>query len=178
VMITPSDGGGDIFAGPSSPDTSNPFGGLWFVSKPWGVPEFGLSPSMNPPPAGWTYEGWYMRPDGTFLSTGRFSDVLKVDDRAPYKNADPSLNVDSLLSLWTFPGEDFLQNAPMGWTFPLDVHTPGSMAFVTLEPEPDLSPAPFLHLTAYCKELTPAMVSNVQYPLDTPPLPSGVAVLK
>jgi hypothetical protein len=41
-----------------------------------------------------------------------------------------------------FPGEDYLINAPMGVTFPTDLA--GATVVISIEPEPDNSPAPFL----------------------------------
>ena len=41
-----------------------------------------------------------------------------------------------------FPGEDFLNNAPSGLSFPTTLR--GSVVVVSIEPYPDNSPAPFL----------------------------------
>ena len=171
ILITPSDGGGAIFSGAASPDTSNPFGGVWFVSKPWGEPEFGLT--LLAPPAGWKYEGWYMDQNLMFTSTGKFTDAGASDEMNDHlANADPVE-----MAKWTYPGEDFLVNPPMGQTYPLDLR--GGMAFVTLEPEPDNDPmAPFTLFTLYCKDIADTMHSNLTYPMDTPPMPTGTAVLK
>lgn len=40
-----------------------------------------------------------------------------------------------------FPGEDYLENAPAGLTFPTDLA--GGTAVISIEPFPDDSPAPF-----------------------------------
>jgi hypothetical protein len=40
-----------------------------------------------------------------------------------------------------FPGEDFLENAPAGLTFPTDLA--GGVAVISIEPDPDNSTDPF-----------------------------------
>ena len=40
-----------------------------------------------------------------------------------------------------FPGEDYLQNAPAGLTFPTDLK--GATLVISVEPSPDNSPNPF-----------------------------------
>ncbi len=169
VMITPSDGGGRIF--PPAGDPSNGFSGIWFVSKPWGEPEFGLN--LLAPPSGWKYEGWYMSPAMKFISTGKFTNVSAKDETNAYFSNTDSAYVDSF---WNFPGEDFLTNPPAGETFPLDVR--GGMAFVTLEPDPDNSPMPFTPFTLFCKSLDSTMFSNLAYRQDTPQMPFGQVILK
>jgi len=108
-----------------------------------------------------------------FISTGKFTDVTKKDENNGYLSNVDSAYVDSF---WHYPGEDFLTNAPAGETFPLDVR--GGMAFVTLEPEPDNSAMPFMPFILFCKNIDSSLVSNHAYPLDTPPMPSGQAILK
>lgn len=172
VVITPSDGGGRTFS--PNPDTTRPFCGFWFISKPWGEPEIGLS--LNSPPAGWKYEGWLLHPTLGWISTGKFSDKLLADDANMYlDNLDP-ITVDSFFH---FPGEDFLVNQPSNLppgTFPLDVR--GSMVFVTLEPEPDNSPEPFEWFVLYCHTVANDVPNNVSIALDTPDMPTATAILK
>lgn len=59
-------------------------------------------------PAGWKYEGWAVI-NGTPVSTGTFTSASAADDSAPFSGATAGP---------PFPGEDFLQNAPSGLTFP------------------------------------------------------------
>lgn len=84
-------------------------------------------------PTGWVYEGWVVGDAGP-ISTGTFTEFNAVDSGNPYSgtenNAGPPI-----------PGEDFLLNAPAGETFPLDIR--GRTVVISLEPNPDNSPAPF-----------------------------------
>ena len=107
--------------------------GVWF-----GLPGMPPSATLNLPdlPEGWVYEGWVIGDSGP-LSTGRFTNVDTMDQNAGLptsfggtEQAGPPL-----------PGEDFFNNAPAGETFPLDIR--GRMVVISVEPEPDNSPAPF-----------------------------------
>ena len=82
-------------------------------------------------PAGWAYGGWAVT-GGEPVTTGRFTAVDVADLAAPFSGptAGPP-----------FPGEDFLMNAPAGLVFPTDLA--GGLAVISIEPEPDDSPAPF-----------------------------------
>ncbi len=118
ILATPTDG--------SSMSDEN--SGVWFLDPS------GPSATLNldPLPAGWTYEGWAVI-GGQALSTGTFSDPASADNAAPYSGmaAGPP-----------FPGEDFLNNAPSGLSFPTDL-SEGTIV-ISVEPVPDNSPAPFL----------------------------------
>lgn len=119
IIATPTDGMGN-----------NENSGIWFLDASSGSPEAGLDlPSL---PAGWVYEGWVVV-DGTPITTGTFTSVSGSDNNAPFSGnmAGPP-----------FPGEDFLNNAPEGIAFPLDLA--GSKAVISVEPVPDNSAAPFL----------------------------------
>jgi hypothetical protein len=83
-------------------------------------------------PAGWKYEGWTVI-DGQPVTTGTFTAVDEMDEAAPFSGVDPGP---------PFPGEDFLMNAPSGLTFPTDIR--GGTAVISIEPDPDNSPAPFV----------------------------------
>lgn len=172
MLVSPSDGGG--LTGVDSADGTSPFGGLWFIGKSWNSPEPGLN-LESLAPDGWKYEGWYMHPTVGFISMGRFTDPVKTDESENYFD---SALVD-LVNLWHFPGEDFMINAPAGLTFPIDLVAPdGAMTFVTLEPEPDNSPEPFLTFNLFCKDLANTLNSNTNILLDTPELPSALVTLK
>ncbi|MGQ0643147.1 MAG: hypothetical protein ACT4P6_20570 [Gemmatimonadaceae bacterium] len=119
ILATPTDGGSN----------TNERSGVWFLSLASGSPAAGLTlPTL---PAGWIYEGWAVV-GGRPLTTGRFLNPRAADMSAPYSGttAGPP-----------FPGEDYLRNAPSGLTFPLDLR--GATVAITIEPEPDDSPAPF-----------------------------------
>ncbi len=123
ILATPTDGNGDI-------DESS---GVWFIDNSSGSAIAGLDlPTLDD---GWKYEGWAVI-DGQPVSTGTFSSTSSEDDNAstsPYKgdvnNGPP------------FPGEDYLQNAPSGLTFPTDLK--GMTIVISVEPNPDNSPLPF-----------------------------------
>ncbi len=125
-----SSSGTYILATPTDMDDSNEASGIWFLDNSSGAPEAGLSlPTL---PAGWAYEGWAVI-DGTPVSTGTFISASGADDSAPFSG--PSSGP-------PYPGEDFLQNAPNGLSFPTDLT--GGTAVISIEPVPDNSPAPFV----------------------------------
>lgn len=106
--------------------------GIWF-GTPGAPPTSGLIlPTLSP---GWKYEGWVVVDGVGPITTGTFTSFNTVDDSNRFSgtenNAGPPI-----------PGEDFFNNAPDGFTFPLDVR--GRTAVISIEPDPDNSPAPFL----------------------------------
>lgn len=118
-----------ILATPTDDAANNEASGIWFLSLETGAPTAGLSlPTL---PAGWVYEGWAVI-DGMPVTTGRFTSVDGADDAAPYSGP---------LAGPPFPGEDFLVDAPTGLTFPTDLS--GGLAVISIEPQPDDSPAPY-----------------------------------
>jgi len=128
--------GGYILATPTSTDDTDEESGVWFLDNSSGSPAMGLTnlPDLSGQ-AGWTYEGWAVI-GGTPVSTGTFDTAEGADDNATtssFKGDDgdgPG-----------FPGEDFIQNAPAGMTFPTDLK--GATIVVSIEPVPDNSTAPF-----------------------------------
>ncbi len=120
--------GSYILATPTDGMNNNERSGVWFLD-----PAAGPGAALNLPalPAGWDYEGWAVI-DGTPVTTGKFRDLAASDDAAPFSGpmAGPP-----------FPGEDFLENAPSGLTFPTDL-SEGTIV-ISVEPFPDNSPAPF-----------------------------------
>lgn len=119
--------GSYILATPTDALSTNENSGVWWL-VPGGTPGLTL-PTL---PSGWRYEGWAVV-NGMPLSTGTFTSASGVDAAAPYSgaNAGPA-----------FPGEDFLNNAPTGLTFPLDLS--GATVVVSVEPFPDNDSKPFL----------------------------------
>jgi hypothetical protein len=99
--------------------------GIWFLTPP--MP---FQPSLVLPelPDGFVYEGWVAGPDGP-ISTGRFTSVDSPDSdgNGPYAGPDAGP---------PFPGSDFID--------PAMVLTDGFAAVISVEPEPDDSPAPFV----------------------------------
>ena len=118
-----------LLATPSSSEENDENSGLWFLDPSSGAPMAGLTlPEL---PEGWIYEGWAVI-DGTPVTTGTFSAVDMADNAAPFSGS---------LDTPPFPGEDFLNNAPAGLSFPTDLT--GGAAVISVEPVPDNSAAPF-----------------------------------
>ncbi len=119
-----------ILATPTDGAETNEKSGIWFLSLASGSPAVGLTlPTL---PAGWKYEGWVVT-GGKPVTTGKFTAVDMVDESDPFSSTMPGP---------PFPGEDYLVNAPSGLTFPTDLS--GGTAVISIEPEPDNSPAPFV----------------------------------
>lgn len=118
-----------ILATPTDGAMTNETSGIWFLDLSSGMPETGLNLPVLPD--GWKYEGWAVI-DGTPVTTGTFTDSAAIDDSAPYSGG---------MSGPPFPGEDFLENAPLGLTFPTNIA--GGKAVISIEPSPDNSPSPF-----------------------------------
>ncbi len=122
-----------ILATPTDNDDTNEASGVWFLDNSSGSAVAGLDlPTLND---GWKYEGWAVM-NGQPVSTGTFSSTTSADDNAstsPYKGGEGDGP--------PFPGEDYLQNAPSGLTFPTDLK--GTTIVISVEPNPDNSPLPF-----------------------------------
>ncbi len=130
-----------ILATPTDGMNNNETSGVWWLDPSSGTAVAGLDlPTL---PAGWKYEGWAVI-DGTPVSTGTFTDVSAADDAASFSGS---------MGGPAYPGEDFLENAPTGLTFPTNLG--GATVVISVEPSPDNSPNPFL--------LKP-LVSNVADP--------------
>jgi hypothetical protein len=121
--------GNYILATPTDTLGTNENSGIWFLDLSSGSAVAGLTLPMLP--AGWEYEGWAVI-GGIPVTTGKFLDPAAADASAPFSGTEPGP---------PFPGEDFLQNAPAGLTFPTDLA--GATAVITIEPSPDDSDAPF-----------------------------------
>ncbi len=114
-----------ILATPSSAETDDDNQGIWFLSPSAGT----AAPSLTLPtlPAGWVYEGWVVDSSGP-VSTGFFTDVSAADSDGPGPTA-------GVVTPPPFPGQDFINPA-------VDL-TAGFTAVISIEPDPDNSPAPF-----------------------------------
>jgi hypothetical protein len=94
---------------PTDGDSTNELSGVWFADSVSTNPVAGLNlPALY---GGWIYEGW-VEINGQYLSTGRFSDPSAKDLFSGYSDVTSGYNL---------PGEDFLLNAPSGFTFPLNL---------------------------------------------------------
>lgn len=120
--------GGYILATPTDGENNNENSGVW-----WLDPAAGPGAALDLPtlPAGWEYEGWAVV-DGIPVSTGRFTAVDSADDAATFSGSQAGP---------PFPGEDLLNNAPSGLSFPTDLA--GATVVISIEPVPDNSAAPF-----------------------------------
>lgn len=122
-----------ILATPTDADATNDESGIWFLDNSSGSAVVGLDlPVLS---EGWTYEGWVVF-DGTPVSTGTFTSLDTADD-----NAATSTFKGDVGNGPAFPGEDFIQNAPAGLTFPTDLK--GRTVVISVEPSPDNSAEPF-----------------------------------
>ncbi len=130
--------GAFFLATPSSNVTTDESQGIWFLDPGSGTASLQL-PTL---PAGWAYEGWVVGAGGP-VSTGRFTDPGAPDsDLAGPAAGGPDGNGPP------FPGQDFV-------TPPMDLI--GGAAVISVEPEPDDSPAPF----ALKPLLTPVIGSDL-----------------
>lgn len=125
--------GGYTLATPTTSDPDDGLSGVWFAEITAG----GLQPGLTNLPdlsglAGWQYEGWAVI-NGSLVSTSTFNQATGADDANPFSGTENAG--------LPFPGEDFINNAPAGLTFPTDLS--GGMVVVTVEPIPDNSPAAF-----------------------------------
>ncbi|UOB18299.1 anti-sigma factor [Abyssalbus ytuae] len=125
-----SSSGKYILATPTNGGDSDENSGIWFLDLTSGSPAVGLDlPDL---PAGWKYEGWAVI-NGVPVTSGKFTDVNAADE---FDGFSSTMNPGP-----PFPGEDYLINAPNGLNFPVDLS--GGLAVISIEPEPDNSPAPF-----------------------------------
>jgi len=150
--------GSYILAAPSAGMGGNYRNGIWWLDAT------GPSPTLSLPtlPDGWVYEGWVAGPDGP-ISTGRFSAVSGADSDGGGAAAGPEPTP-------PFPGSDFVDP-------PLDL-TSGYAAVISVEPEPDNSPGPFL-LKPLVDPVIDDVGEKVLQPMHRNPasLPSGSVVL-
>jgi hypothetical protein len=151
-----------ILATPTNGASSNENSGIWFLDISSGSPAVGLTlPTL---PAGWKYEGWAVM-NGTPITTGKFTAVSGADESAPYSGT---------MAAPPFPGEDFLNNAPSGLTFPTDLS--GGVAVISIEPDPDNDPGPFL-LKPLIGNIPASATDHTDYPLSfsSGTFPTGTA---
>lgn len=119
--------GSYILATPTTGDMTLQEQGIWWLN-PGETPTASLVlPTL---PEGWAYEGWVAGANGP-VSTGRFTDATVADDdlAGPAKgdtgDGPP------------FPGQDFIAPA-------LTLNDTTFTAVISIEPDPDDSPMPFL----------------------------------
>ena len=125
-----SSGGDYILATPTNGPDTDENSGLWFLDLSSGAPDVGLDLPVLP--AGWKYEGWAVI-SGQPVTSGTFTAVDMEDEFDGFSGIESGP---------PFPGEDYLENAPANITFPTDLA--GGTAVISIEPDPDNSPAPFV----------------------------------
>ena len=153
--------GNYILATPTDMDDTNEESGVWFLDNSSGSAVDGLSlPTL---PEGWVYEGWAVI-GGMPISTGTFTDVSEPDD-----NAATSMFKGDTGNGPGYPGEDYLQNAPAGLTFPTDLK--GMTIVVSVEPSPDNASTPFTLKPLAHMVPTDAM-NHTTIPMGTGPVSS------
>ena len=119
----------------TSGNNGNDESGIWF-GTPGMPPSAALTlPTLQP---GWKYEGWVVVAGTGPLTTGTFTAFDTADENA----GGPTSFSGSENNGPPVPGEDFFNNAPAGFTFPLDIR--GRGVVISVEPDPDNSPSPFL----------------------------------
>lgn len=152
---------------PTDNPAANDFSGLWFVdSLDAGTPAAGLDlPVLY---GGWIYEGW-VQVNGNYLSTGRFSNPAAADLFSGFSGASAG---------YPFPGEDFLNNAPSGFTFPLDLR--GAKVLISLERRSGDLTGTAPNIILYSADIPANAVNKKYYDLNftNNTLPHGYAVIK
>ena len=100
--------------------------GLWFTEVTIENNDTTISGSINMPgyENGWTYEA-FITTSGQKISLGKFVNPFWMDTANPYSG--PERNEFTI-----YPGEDFINNAPSGLSFPLDLSN--AVVSVTLTP--------------------------------------------
>ncbi len=120
-----------VLTTPSTTITTDNNKGVWFLDPAAGTPSL-ILPTL---PAGWVYEGWAVI-DGKPISSGRFTSATGADeDNNPFAGTDNTMLPD-------FPGEDFIMGTANGVDLAAATHI--AKVVVSIEPEPDNSPNPFL----------------------------------
>ncbi len=138
-----------VLATPSNGEMNNEKSGVWFIASM--PPTAGLElPTL---PAGWKYEGWAVI-GGVPVSTGTFTAADAADMFSGFSGS---------MGTPSFPGEDFIMNAPSGLTFPTDLS--GAKVVISIEPSPDNSLTPFVLKPLFADVPANAMAGTV-YNMD------------
>ena len=134
--------GSFILATPSSSVTSDEAQGIWWLD-PTG-PSATLQVPVLPP--GWAYEGWIVDGGGP-VSTGRFTMPSGADSDLAGPAGGPDGNGPP------FPGQDFVTPA---------LNLIGLTAVISVEPDPDDSPAPFALKPLVAQTIGAALAPTLQ----------------
>lgn len=153
---------------PTNGPGTNELSGVWFIDSlgtaPVPVAGLKLPVLYN----GWRYEGW-AEINGTLVSTGRFTDPEEADLFDEYSSTTAG---------YPFPGEDFLQNAPAGLTFPTDLT--GQKVFISLERNDGSTSGTTPFVVLFSATVQSPAQDGVSYTMQrtTNSIPGGTAVIK
>lgn len=137
-----------FFATPTTTSTTDDLSGVWFSDFVNGAPVNAFElPTLG---AGWTYEGWAVI-GGVPVSTGTFNDPASDDSGCPLCGTDNPAP--------PFPGEDFINDAPEGLNFPVDLS--GMPIVISVEPVPDNSASPFALKPLLGTSVSPATPGDI-----------------
>jgi hypothetical protein len=138
---------------PTNGVNTDELSGLWFVDSLSASPVSGLKklPELY---GGWIYEGW-IEINGQLVSTGRFSDTKKADLFSGYSGSSAGFN---------FPGEDLLNNAPSGLTFPTNLSN--AKVYVSIEYNDGKTNGSTPFIVVLEGSIPAAAQSNVSYNLN------------
>ena len=158
-----------ILATPSNGAETDENSGIWFLELP-APPIPGLVlPEL---PSGWVYEGWAVY-EGAPITSGRFTDTADFD---MFDDFSASMNYPP------FPGEDYLENPPMGVSFPIDLGDGMSKAVISVEPDlmgvDPTGDGPF-SIKPLIGDIPEGAQDHVNYDMQasTSTLPSGLALI-
>lgn len=151
--------GGYILASPTDASVAD-LSGIWFLDPSSGTPGLAL-PDLTG--SDWVYEGWVVL-NGTAVTTGTFDNGSMADAYDGYSGTGGGP---------PFPGEDFIQNAPSGLTFPTDISA--STVVISVEPRMDNDASPF-QFKPLVDTVPSSAVNHTFYMLDdkTSTLPTGM----
>jgi hypothetical protein len=147
-------------ATPTNGTGNNELSGVWFVDSLSTNIVAGLDlPTLY---GGWIYEGW-AQINGQYVSTGRFTNPEAADLYSAYGSTSNG---------YKFPGEDFLQNAPAGLTFPADLSNSKVALSIEYKDGRTHGAAPFIKI--FEATIAASSQSGVSYSLQyTNPVFSG-----
>lgn len=148
-----------ILSSPTDTNTLNETAGVWFEDISSGYPLHGLTiPTL---PANWKYEAWavFINPltsASQTISMGKFSVANQIDENSTYCGP---------ITPPSFPGEDFVNDVAL---LASDITSPvmmsGKTVFITVEPVPDFSSAPFF-LTILKGSIPSNAAPHLTYPM-------------
>lgn len=153
---------------PTNGTGTDELSGVWFIDSLGAAPAPVAGLKLPVLYNGWRYEGW-AEINGTLVSTGRFTDPEEADLFDEYSSTTAG---------YPFPGEDFLQNAPAGLTFPTDLT--GQKVFISLERNDGSTSGTTPFVVLFSATVQSPAQDGVSYTMQrtTNSIPGGTAVIK